>query len=151
AVRSLELGKQGTLFPPPAADGDEVDETELRKKLVVPTDRRMWAVFQALQLGWSVETLHDLTKMDPWFLHQFREIVELRRIAEMGEFREISADLLRTLKRTGFSDADIASVYGIDEEMVRQRRLEEGLVPAYKRIDTCAAEFESFTPYMYGT
>jgi carbamoyl-phosphate synthase large subunit len=151
AVRSLELGKSGTLFPPSASDGDEVDETELRKKLVVPTDRRMWAVFKALQLGWSVETIHDLTKIDPWFLHQFREIVELRRIAEMGEFREISADLLRTLKRTGFSDADIASVYGIDEEIVRQRRLDEGLIPAYKRIDTCAAEFESFTPYMYGT
>ncbi len=63
----------------------------------------------------------------------------------------MSTDLLRTLKRSGFSDADIAGVYGIDEEMVRQRRLEEGLVPAYKRIDTCAAEFESFTPYMYGT
>src|SRR6186713_509089 len=71
AVRSLELGKQGTLFPPTAADA-EIDETELRKKLVVPTDRRMWAVFRALQLGWSIETLHELTKMDPWFLHQFR-------------------------------------------------------------------------------
>jgi carbamoyl-phosphate synthase large subunit len=150
SVRSLELGRLGTLFPP-VPSGEEVDETELRKKLVVPTDRRMWAVFKALQLGWSVETLHELTKIDPWFLHQFREIVELRRIAEMGEFREISADLLRTLKRTGFSDADIATVYGIDEEIVRQRRLEEGLIPAYKRIDTCAAEFESFTPYMYGT
>ncbi len=72
-------------------------------------------------------------------------------MAALGEFREMSADLLRTLKRSGFSDADIAAVYGIDEEMVRQRRLEEGLVAAYKRIDTCAAEFESFTPYMYGT
>ena len=160
AVRSLELGKQGTLFPPetgPSAepgfspvDGDE-DLTALRKQLVVPTDRRMWAVFRALRLGWTVEQLHELTKIDRWFLQQFKEIVELRTIAEMGEFREISADLLRTLKRTGFSDADIASVYGIDEEIVRQRRLEEGLVPAYKRIDTCAAEFESFTPYMYGT
>ena len=152
AVRSLELGKLGTLFPPANPDGDEgVDETELRKRLVVPTDRRMWAIFRALQLGWSVETLHELTKIDRWFLHQFREIVELRAIADMGEFREISSDLLRTLKRTGFSDEDIASVYGIDEEMVRQRRLDEGLIPAYKRIDTCAAEFESFTPYMYGT
>jgi carbamoyl-phosphate synthase large subunit len=148
AVRSLELGKLGTLFPP--IEGD-VDETALRKQLVVPTDRRMWAVFQALQLGWSVETLHELTRIDRWFLHQFREIVELRRIAEMGEFREISSDLLRTLKRTGFSDTDIASVYDIDEELVRQKRLEEGLIPAYKRIDTCAAEFESFTPYLYGS
>src|SRR3954463_11454321 len=152
AVRSLELGKLGTLFPPlsPDAAADE-DDSELRKQLVVPTDRRMWAVFRALRRGWDIEQIHDLTKIDRWFLQQFCDIVELLKMAEMGEFREMSADLLRTLKRTGFSDADIASVYGIDEEMVRQRRLEEGLVPAYKRIDTCAAEFESFTPYMYGT
>ncbi|HEX5110079.1 MAG TPA: carbamoyl-phosphate synthase large subunit [Vicinamibacterales bacterium] len=152
AVRSLELGKLGTLFPSAlGSDGDEEDGTALRKRLVVPTDQRMWAVFEALRLGWSVETIHELTKIDRWFLQQFSEIVELRRLAELGEFREMSADLLRTLKRTGFSDADIAAACGIDEEMVRQRRLEEGLVPAYKRIDTCAAEFESFTPYMYGT
>jgi carbamoyl-phosphate synthase large subunit len=153
AVRSLELGKAGTLFPPapPEGQGEEEDETTLRRQLVVPTDRRMWAVFRALRRGWSVETLHELTRIDPWFLQQFADIVELRRLAEMGEFREMSSDLLRTLKRSGFSDADIASASGVDEESVRQRRLELGLVPAYKRIDTCAAEFVSFTPYMYGT
>src|SRR6188768_3604930 len=63
----------------------------------------------------------------------------------------MSTDLLRTLKRNGFGDEDIAGVYGVDEGAVRQRRQDEGIVPAYKRIDTCAAEFESFTPYMYGT
>ena len=72
-------------------------------------------------------------------------------MAGLGEFREMSPDLLRTLKRAGFADADIALIYDVDESVVRQRRLDEGLVPAYKRIDTCAAEFESFTPYMYGT
>ena len=152
AVRSLELGKLGTLFPsqPEQEEGEE-DEAALRKRLVVPSDRRMWAVFRALRRGWSVEELHDLTKIDPWFLQQFSEIVELRKMAGFGEFREMSVDLLRTLKRTGFGDDDIAAVYGIDEDIVRRRRLDEGLVPAYKRIDTCAAEFESFTPYMYGT
>ena len=149
AVRSLELGRNGSLFP--ATDASEEDESALRQKLVVPTDRRMWAVFRALDRGWTVETIHDLTKMDPWFLQQFHDIVELRKMAGLGEFREMSADLLRTLKRSGFADADIAGVFGIDEELVRQRRIEEGLVPAFKRIDTCAAEFESFTPYMYGT
>ena len=153
SVRSLELGKLGSLFPTAeqeAADEGE-DETALRKRLVVPNDRRMWAIFRALRRGWTIETLHDLTKIDRWFLQQFAEIVQLYDIAALGEFREMSPDLLRTLKRTGFSDADIASVHGINEELVRQRRLDEGLVPAYKRIDTCAAEFESFTPYMYGT
>jgi carbamoyl-phosphate synthase large subunit len=153
AVRSLELGKFGSLFPTAAqeaADEDE-DETALRKRLVVPNDRRMWALFRALRRGWTVETLHELTRIDRWFLQQFAEIVQLHEMSGLGEFRQMSADLLRTLKRTGFSDADIASVHTIDEELVRQRRLDEGLVPAYKRIDTCAAEFESFTPYMYGT
>src|SRR6187200_2731458 len=149
AVRSLELGRNGSLFP--ATDASEEDESALRQKLVVPTDRRMWAVFRALDRGWTIETLHDLTKMDPWFLQQFHDIVQLRKMAGLGEFREMSADLLRTLKRSGFADADIAGVFGIDEDLVRQRRIEEGLVPAFKRIDTCAAEFESFTPYMYGT
>jgi carbamoyl-phosphate synthase large subunit len=150
AVRSLELGKNGSLFPAGEDAGDE-DETTLRQKLVVPSDRRMWALFRALSRGWSTATLHELTKIDPWFLQQFHEIVELRKMAALGEFREMSADLLRTLKRSGFADADIAGVFGIDEELVRQRRIEENLVPAFKRIDTCAAEFESFTPYMYGT
>ena len=154
AVRSLELSRSSaSLFPsgPDDRGDDEEDETSLRQRLVVPNDRRMWALFRALRRGWSVETLHDLTKIDPWFLQQFADIVELRKIAALGEFREMSLDLLRTLKRSGFSDADIAAVYGIGEEVVRQRRLEEGLAPAYKRIDTCAAEFESYTPYMYGT
>jgi carbamoyl-phosphate synthase large subunit len=150
AVRSLELGKNGSLFPAGSDAGDE-DETTLRQKLVVPSDRRMWALFRALGRGWSIATLHELTKIDPWFLQQFHDIVELRKMAALGEFREMSADLLRTLKRSGFADADIAGVFGIDEELVRQRRIEEDLVPAFKRIDTCAAEFESFTPYMYGT
>jgi carbamoyl-phosphate synthase large subunit len=154
SVRSLELGKSGTLFPVAPSDrrlDDDQDEVALRKRLAVPTDRRMWAVFEALHRGWTIEAVHEATKIDRWFLQQFAEIVELRRMAELSEFRDISTDLLRTLKRNGFSDADIAAVYGIDEEVVRSRRLEEGLVPAYKRIDTCAAEFESFTPYLYGT
>jgi carbamoyl-phosphate synthase large subunit len=152
-VRSLELGKSGSLFrksPEDTADDDE-DETALRKRLVVPNDRRMWAIFRALARGWTIDDLHELTRIDRWFLQQFAEIVELRNMAALGEFREMSPDLLRTLKRTGFSDADIADVFDVSEALVRQRRLDEGLVQAYKRIDTCAAEFESFTPYLYGT
>src|SRR6185369_5804156 len=107
AVRSLELGKDGSLFTDSVAQLEEEDESALRKRLVVPSDRRMWAVFRALRRGWTVETLHELTKIDPWFLQQFADIVELRQMADLGEFREMSTDLLRTLKRSGFSDADI--------------------------------------------
>ncbi len=154
AVRSLEHGKRGTLFPTGPEtlfeDWDE-DDTALRRRLVVPTDRRMWALFRALERGWTVETLHELTNIDPWFLDQFREIVDLKQMAALGPFRDMTTDMLRTLKRAGFSDADIAGLHGVDESAVRQRRLEDGIVAAYKRIDTCAAEFESFTPYMYGS
>jgi carbamoyl-phosphate synthase large subunit len=151
-VRSLELGKEGLLFGPTTGSAaDEDDDPALRKKLVVPNDRRMWALFKALERGWTVEHLHELTKIDPWFLQQFLQIVELRRIAGLQEFRDMSPDLLRTLKRSGFGDKEIASILGVPEASVRARRLEEGLVASYKRIDTCAAEFESFTPYMYGT
>ena len=147
-VRSLELGKEGLLLTQP---GEEEDDAALRKKLVVPNDRRMWALFKALERGWSVEQLHELTHIDPWFLQQFSQISELRRIAGMQEFRELSADFLRTLKRSGFGDREIAAIYGVPEATIRERRIEDKLVPAFKRIDTCAAEFESFTPYMYST
>ena len=147
-VRSLELGKQGLLLTQP---GEDEDDASLRKKLVVPNDRRMWALFKALERGWTVEQLYELTHIDPWFLQQFSQIAELRRIAGMQEFRELSADFLRTLKRTGFGDREIAAIYGVPEATIRERRIEDKLVPAFKRIDTCAAEFESFTPYMYGT
>ncbi|HXH26233.1 MAG TPA: carbamoyl-phosphate synthase large subunit, partial [Vicinamibacterales bacterium] len=101
AVRSLELGKFGSLFPAsPDDDSDEEDDDgALRKRLVVPNDRRFWALFRALRRGWSVEALHELTKIDRWFLQQFAEINELRNMAALGEFREMSPDLLRTLKR----------------------------------------------------
>ena len=147
-VRSLELGKQGLLL---TQSGEDEDDAALRKKLVVPNDRRMWALFKGLERGWSVEQLHELTRIDPWFLQQFGQIAELRRIAGMQELRELSADFLRTLKRAGFGDGEIAAIYGVPEATIRERRIEEKLVPAFKRIDTCAAEFESFTPYMYST
>ena len=157
-IRSLEMGKEGLLFRRPAADEEpaseeeqEEEDTELRRRLVVPTDRRMWALFRALEKGWSVERLHELTKIDPWFLDQFASLVELRRTAEMVGLREMSLDLLRALKRAGFGDQELAEILGVDASAVRDRRLELGLVPAYKRIDTCAAEFESFTPYMYSS
>jgi carbamoyl-phosphate synthase large subunit len=147
-IRSLELGKEGLLLTQP---NDEDDDAALRKKLVVATDRRIWALFKALERGWTVKLLHELTKIDPWFLEQFHQIAELRRMAGLQQFGDVSSDLLRTLKRAGFGDGEIAAIYGVPETTVRERRLEEHLVPVYKRIDTCAAEFESFTPYLYGT
>jgi carbamoyl-phosphate synthase large subunit len=153
-IRSLELGSRaGRLFGPPATDDEEAesDDAALRKQLVVPTDRRLWAIFEALSRGWTVEMLHECTHIDPWFLQQFADIAELEKTARMLGLRAMSPELLLTLKRAGFGDLELAGILGVDESAVRQRRLDEGFVPAYKRIDTCAAEFESFTPYMYGS
>ncbi|HET7619005.1 MAG TPA: carbamoyl-phosphate synthase large subunit [Vicinamibacterales bacterium] len=159
AFRSLELGPGNMLFArggqrddaSGAAAEPADDDGVLQRALAVPTDRRMWALFRALDRGWSIDDLHRLTKIDPWFLTQFQQIVDLRREATLVGLRGISQDLMRTLKRSGFGDWQLGSMLGSDEGAVRQARQEMGLKPAYKRIDTCAAEFESFTPYLYGT
>jgi carbamoyl-phosphate synthase large subunit len=155
AFRSLELSNAGMLIAQPSPVGETMspDEEEgaLQRELSIPSDRRMWAIFRALDRGWSVEELHELTRIDPWFLTQFSQIVELCRTAGLVGLREISSDMLRTLKRAGVGDRELALILKTDEASVRARRLECGLKTAYKRIDTCAAEFESYTPYMYGT
>jgi carbamoyl-phosphate synthase large subunit len=151
AFRSLELGASGRLLGQAIGGGTEEDENSLQQELGIPTDRRMWAVFRALERGWSLDEIQRLTKIDPWFLTQFQQIVEMARAIEAVGVRDLSSDLLREAKRAGFGDADIARLVGTDEDSVRARRREQGIVAAYKRIDTCAAEFESFTPYMYGT
>src|SRR5262249_55082029 len=150
AFRSLELGANALIFGPAAARIDtglteEEEEGALQRELGVATDRRMWAVFRALERGWAVDELHELTKIDRWFLVQFSQIVELQRSAGLLSLREVSPEMLRTLKRAGISDAELGNILAADEEGVRSARLELGLAPAYKRIDTCAAEFESFT------
>ncbi|MCA1584186.1 MAG: carbamoyl-phosphate synthase large subunit, partial [Acidobacteria bacterium] len=157
-IRSLELGREGLLFTRPEAgepsidiEAQEEEDAGLRRRLVIPNDRRMWALFRALDKGWSAARLHELTKIDPWFLEQFAELVELRRTAELVGARDMSVDLLRTLKRAGFGDHELGNILGVGETSIRERRYEEKLAPVFKRIDTCAAEFESFTPYMYST
>jgi len=151
--RSLELGRSGRLFSQaaPGSAFEHEDDQALQRALGIPTDRRMWAVFRALERGWTIEEIHRLTKIDLWFLTQFQQLTELANQVRAVGARDLSADLLREVKRAGFADADLAQLLGIDEDSVRARRLEHNLVAAYKRIDTCAAEFESFTPYMYGT
>jgi len=156
AFRSLELtSRNARLFNQdttrPEGAGDIESDAQLQRAVSQPTHRRMWAVFRALDRNWDLETLHRLTKIDRWFLTQFAQLVELKRAAELVGARDLSVDMLRSLKRAGFGDAELAHVLGIHEDDVRARRVEAGLVPAYKRIDTCAAEFESFTPYLYGT
>jgi len=146
-VRSLELGRSGLLFAPSAIDDE--DDAALRKRLAIPTDRRMWDLFRAIARGWSIEQLHEITKIDPWFLRQFAEIAAMRESAAAAGLDGLGVDDLRRLKRAGFGDQELALATKVKESAVRDKRLEHGLKPIYKRVDTCAAEFESFTPYLY--
>jgi carbamoyl-phosphate synthase large subunit len=146
-VRSLELGRSGLLFS--ASTMDEEDDTALRKRLAIPSDRRMWDLFRAIGRGWTEEQIHDVTKIDPWFLRQFAEISAMRQAASQQTVDTIPTADLRRLKRAGFGDQEVALAMGTNETAVRERRARDGLAPVYKRVDTCAAEFESFTPYMY--
>ncbi|MFB3854319.1 MAG: carbamoyl-phosphate synthase large subunit [Vicinamibacterales bacterium] len=149
-MRSLELGAAGLLL---AARGreEEADDLHLRELLVVPNDRRIWAVFEALRRGWSVAEINALTHVDPWFLEQFAQIVNLARRISEGGLTALSEELLTEAKRAGFGDQELAALLGVHESAVRKRRGRFGLAPVFKRIDTCAAEFESFTPYLYST
>ena len=150
-MRSLELGRSGRLFDR-ATDGKKEDESgQLQQRLVSPNDRRIWAIFEALGRGWTVEELHAATRIDRWFLTQFGELDKLRRSAAVVDWREMSVDMLQALKRSGFGDEEVGQIVGVGSEVVTARRTEEHLSPVYKRIDTCAGEFESFTPYLYGT
>ena len=149
AMRSLEMGREGLVFGQHRADDD--DDGRLRQQLVVPNDRRMWSIFKALESGWTVEQIHEATRIDRWFLTQFAELEELRRAAGVVGWRQMSADMLEVLKRGGFGDEEVASIVGVKAPAVAARRQEDQLRAAYKRIDTCAAEFASFTPYLYGT
>ena len=153
AFRSLELGSSGRLFGQTRPGGPFADEDDaaLQRAISVPTDRRMFAVFRALERGWSLDELHRLTKIDPWFLTQFEEVMAMARSAAAEGAEALSAERLRDLKRAGFGDADLAVILGVGEGEIRAERLAAGLAASYKRIDTCAAEFESFTPYMYGS
>jgi carbamoyl-phosphate synthase large subunit len=158
-VRSLELGRSGLLFADAEKDRTEGaagpheidDDGALRKRLAVPSDRRMWDLFRAIARGWSLDQLYDITKIDPWFLRQFAEIHELRQDAAHRGLSGVDPAAFLRLKRAGFGDAEVALAVGTNEAAVRDRRRTLGIAPVYKRVDTCAAEFESFTPYLYSS
>jgi carbamoyl-phosphate synthase large subunit len=158
-VRSLELGRSGLLFAGVEADRGGAaaardpaeDDAALRKRLAVPSDRRMWDLFRALGRGWTTERINEITKIDPWFLRQFAEIHQMRRELAEGGLDALQPGRMRQMKRAGFGDAELALACGVNEEAVHGLRVSQGLKPAYKRVDTCAAEFESFTPYLYSS
>jgi carbamoyl-phosphate synthase large subunit len=130
---------------------DDEDDAALRKRLAIPNDRRMWDLFRAIRRGWPIEQLHEITKIDPWFLRQFAEIAALWKDAAAKGLDGLDARDLRRLKRAGFGDQELALAVDRPETAVHERCIADDLKPVYKRVDTCAAEFESFTPYLYSS
>src|SRR5271166_819757 len=143
-VRSLETGKR--------VNADEIEPRILTKRLVTPHPERLAYIRYALAQGMSVREIAQMTNIDPWFLHQLKEISEEQ--VKLGE-GEVDAERLTELKRMGFSDARLAAAWFNGDkgsaERVHQLRNQHGVRPVYKRVDTCAAEFESYTPYLYST
>ncbi|MDF1503139.1 carbamoyl-phosphate synthase large subunit [Roseisolibacter sp. H3M3-2] len=151
ALRALETGRPGWAVGAAPAD-DRLADGEiatLRAALRQPTPERVYQIKRAMLAGLSVDEIHELSKVDPWFLHQLRELVEAERAyAALGE---VDAGALRRMKRLGFSDRQLAALRGEGEADVRGRRWSLGVRPAYKMVDTCAGEFPSATPYLYGS
>ncbi len=152
AIRSLEIGCWGFCDPPTGADAEYVEQ--LKQKIRRPNSMRLFQIGEAMKLGVSIEEIHDITYIDPWFLHHIREIIDMESAiveAARGNGFLDNPDRLRVAKSYGFSDRRLASLTGTDEETVRQKRLSNGIKPVYKLVDTCAAEFEAYTPYYYST
>jgi carbamoyl-phosphate synthase large subunit len=145
AVRSLEIGRTGFDMEPPPLD-------ELKRRIATPTAERLFQLAEALRLGLSVDEAHALTKIDPWFLAHLAAVVAHEETLRGRRPADLDADALREAKMAGLSDRRIAALLTetLPDE-VRRRRLELGVVPVYKRVDTCAAEFVAHTPYLYST
>src|SRR5688572_25161211 len=129
----------------------DVPHEELQRKLARPNSQRFSYITYALQNGYSIDEVHRLTMIDPWFLDQLRQVMELQDSFDSKPLAEYSADELRAAKEFGLSDRRLSFLTGSPEAEVRGRRKEMGIAPVYKRVDTCGAEFESFTPYLYST
>jgi len=148
AVRSLEIG----VFGLRVKGMDQAPWEDLLGKMTNPDDERLFVVAEAFRRGKNIGELHEITRIDVWFLEKIKRIVdcELELIAEARRNNgKISAQLLKKAKHLGFADVYIAQVTGLSEGDIRQWRKEEGTAPVYKMVDTCAAEFEAVTPYYY--
>ena len=144
ALRGLEVGVNGL-------DTKYSDREAIVSELGNPGPDRIWAVSDAFRLGMSVEEVFNVSKIDPWFLVQIEDLIRQEQVLAGHTLESISVDHLRALKRSGFADARLAALLGIDDESVRAYRHALGVRPVFKRVDTCAAEFATNTAYMYST
>jgi carbamoyl-phosphate synthase large subunit len=146
-VRALDTGRR--------LGSEKIEPKILTQRLVTPHPERLSYLRYALRQGYTVKQLAKVTSMDPWFLYQLKEINDMQLELEKHPMESIPTEVLRDAKRMGFSDGRLASVWRLSgkgsAEKVRHLRKKHGVMPVYKRVDTCSAEFESFTPYLYST
>ncbi|MGB7068905.1 MAG: carbamoyl-phosphate synthase large subunit [Pyrinomonadaceae bacterium] len=128
-----------------------IPDHELQRKLARPNSNRFSYITYALQNGYSIAEVHRLTMIDPWFLEQLEDVMQLQKRIDTRPLNDVPDEALRTAKEYALSDRRIAFLTGSTEDAVREHRRSLGIVPVYKCVDTCGAEFESFTPYLYST
>jgi carbamoyl-phosphate synthase large subunit len=146
AIRSLEIGRFG--FGQDLPCDPQERKSLLTSKLVKPNSLRLFYIGAALTGGMTVDEVYDITKVDPWFLHQIKDILD----AEDELKNSVpTAALLRAAKEMGFSDRSLGALWNKTEQDIRDWRMKENIIPVYKLVDTCAAEFEAYTPYYYST
>lgn len=150
ALCSLEIGLTG-LNSPELVGEDHGDLGWLKRELSQAGPDRLLYVAEAFRLGMSMEDIHQLTRIDPWFLDQMIELVELEIDLSKQSLRDMTQQQMLRLKRQGFSDARLAQLLKVKEAEIAQFRADHDLYPVYRRVDTCAAEFETTTAYMYST
>ena len=151
ALRSLEIGATGFGGGGKMGGDERPDDATIKTKLGTPNAERIFYIRYALRAGYTVDQVFDLTKIDPWFLHQLREIHEMEETLMLVTLATIDTALLRRAKEFGFSDAQLAHLLGSDLAAVRADRKGRGITTTFRLVDTCAAEFEAFTPYYYSS
>jgi carbamoyl-phosphate synthase large subunit len=151
ALRSLEQGRLGLGFDPAAEQLATVSDDELLARAAIPTADRIQEVGELLHRGVSVDAVHEATRIDPWFLDQMSMISEERPALEAVGIDAMTPRAWRRAKRLGFSDGQLAHLWSVPEGVVRETREAAGVLPTYKTVDTCSAEFAAETPYHYST
>ncbi len=156
AIRSLEIGRFGLGSDIPPGKESRPDAQEIEKGLLNPNSQRLFFIREAFRSGMPLERLYELTRIDPWFLHNIQEIYEmeenLKDVRRRGlHLKKWDPDFFKQVKEYGYSDIQLANMFRTDEQAVRGVRVSMGVEPVYKLVDTCAAEFEAYTPYYYST
>ena len=148
AIRGLETGRDGLVeIYNPSKGGIE----SLKQEVAKPSPDRLWYLADALRAGLSEQEVFNLSKIDPWFIFQISDLVDEEKKIQELTLNDIDQDKMLSLKKKGFSDSRLATLIQVDELKIRQKRKQLNVLPVYKRVDTCAAEFESSTAYMYST